>query len=167
MSDQEKKAADQAASRIQREIREGRKFSLAEAVGRMGGSDLLKGASPVTRKRQASALIEQYLERHLIDSEGALLAVLLRRVKESETLLKRGYDQPLNTLADICERMLGSEPLLQAFVNEVDAEWGRMYREPPHFQRDGQAPDPQDPYTFSSVRVRLAQLVEKIQDHAD
>ena len=163
MSDQEQDAGKRDSAEIEREILARRKFSLADAIGRLGGSDLLKGASPVTRKRQAALQIEQYLERHLIDSQGALLAVLLRRVRESATLLRSSYDQPLSALADFCDRILQSDVLLRSFVNEVDAEWGRMYRERPHFQQEGAPPDEDDPYTFSSVRHRLTQLVAKLR----
>ena len=70
---------------IEREVLSRREFSLAEAIGRRN-SDLLKGASPVTRKRQASLRLERYLESRLLDGEGALRAVLRRRIRESEGL---------------------------------------------------------------------------------
>jgi hypothetical protein len=147
---------------LEREILSHRKFSLAEAIGRMG-SGLLKGVSPVTHKRQAELKIERYLEQNLIDSEGALEVVLLRRVRESELSLKMGYDQPLAALAALIEQILSSESLLRGFVNAVDAQWGRMNFERPHIQKEGQPPDPEDPYTFSSVRAKLEQLEKKLQ----
>ena len=60
---------------IEREIRTNRKFSLSEAIGRMAGG-LMKGGSPVTRKRQAELEIDEYLRRHLVDSAGVLRSVL-------------------------------------------------------------------------------------------
>lgn len=158
------KAADEDAE-LERQIRAERKFSLAEAIGRMGGSDLLKGESPVTRKRQAELALEQYLERHLIDSEGALLVVLLRRVRDGEILLRREYKQPLMAMAETIERILASESRLEFFVREVDAEWGRIHREIPHFQRDGEPPHPDDPYTFSSVRKTLHGLLLQLRQN--
>jgi len=163
MSEDKKERPSSKDAEIEREIRLGRKFSLAEAIGRMGGSGLLKGTSPVTRKRQAELEIERYLESHLVDSQGALEVVLARRVRESETLFKMGYDQPLEVLALFCERILGSEGLLQDFVRDVDAEWGRIYLERPHFQKDGRPADPEDPYTFSSVRIALSGLMAKLR----
>jgi hypothetical protein len=163
MSDDKKKPPRPEDSELEREIRSGRKFSLAEAIGRLGGRAMLKGVSPVTLRKQAVFEIEQYLEKNLHDSEGALEIVLLRRVRTSETLLKMGYDRPLDVLARYCERVLGSEELLHDFVRAVDAEWGRMYQERPHFQKEGQPPDKDDPYTFSSVRDTLSQLLEKLQ----
>jgi hypothetical protein len=144
---------------IEREILLGRKFSLADAIGRLGGGGLLKGDSPVPRKQQAEFEVERYLEQHLIDAAGALEIVLLRRVKNSEEFLTQGYEQPLSTLALLIEHLLSSEPLLQDFVNEVDREWGRLYLERPHLQIADGPPDPDDPYTFASVRGTLSALI--------
>ena len=163
MSEDKKERPSPEDAKIEREIRSGRKFSLAEAIGRIGGSGVLKGASPVTRKRQAELEIERYLESQLVDAEGALEVVLLRRVRESEMLFKMGYDQPLNVLALFCERILSSEGLLRDFVREVDAEWGRIYLERPHFQKNGRPPDPEDQYTFLSVRIALSGLIAKLR----
>jgi len=164
VSEDERKPSDPDDADIEREVRSGRKFSLAEAIGRLGGGGLLKGASPVTRKRQAELEIEGYFDRHLIDSERALKIVLLRRVRDSELLFKMGYDQPLTALALFCGRILDSEERLRDFVRDVDAEWGRINRERPHFQKGDRPPHPEDPYTFSSVRTKLTGLVAKLRD---
>jgi hypothetical protein len=163
MSEDKKERPSPEDAELERQIRLGRKFTLAEAIGRIGGKSMLKGASPVTRKRQAEFEIEQYLESHLVDADGALEVVLLRRVRESEMLFKMGYDQPLNVLARFCERILGSEGLLRYFVNDVDVEWGRIYLQRPHFQKNGHPPDLEDPYTFSSVRIALFGLMAKLR----
>ncbi|HDY66066.1 MAG TPA: hypothetical protein ENH84_07550 [Phycisphaerae bacterium] len=163
MGEDKKERPSPEDAEIEREIRLGRKFTLAEAIGRIGGKSMLKGASPVTRKRQAEFEIEQCLESHLVDADGALEVVLLRRVRESEMLFKMGYDQPLDVLARFCERILRSEGLLQDFVRDVDAEWGRIYLERPHFQKPGHPPDPDDQYTFSSVRIALSGLMAKLR----
>ncbi len=138
-------------------------FTLAKALGRIAGRDLMKGASPVTRKRQAEVEIELYLEKHLDDPEGALLVVLQRRVRESADLLASRYQQPLAALAEVAEHLLESEERLQSFVQQVDVEWGRIYLERPHFQRPGQAPHRDDPYTFASVRATLLRLLEELR----
>ncbi len=163
MSDEKKPAGSREDSELARDIFWDRKFSLAEAIGRLGGGDLLKGDSPVPKKRQAEFEVERYLERNLIDSGGALEVVLLRRLKHSEVFLQRGYEQPLATLALLTRDILSSETLLQDFVTEVDREWGRMYRERPHLQTEGSPPSPDDPYTFSSVRTTLSGLVDKLR----
>lgn len=151
---------------LEREIREHRKFSLAEAIGRMGGGDLMKGASPVTRERQAELLLERFLESHLRDSEGALHRVLLRRAVASEEMLEDSYDRPLLAPAKYCQRLLDSETGLQSFVRAVDAEWGRMYLERPRFERPGQPPADDDPYTHDSVATKLRRLLSELQGPA-
>ena len=65
-------------------------------------------------------------------------------------------------LAVIVEGILTSDESLQSFVTEVDAEWGRIYFERPYFQKEGQPPHPEDPYTHQSVRVSLEQLHEPL-----
>ena len=134
MNDEERRGPSPEDAELEREIRSQRKYSLDEAIGRAAG-DLLKGTSPVTHKRQAELEIEQYLEGHLADSEGALLIVLQREVRESEDLLERSYDQPLAALAGVTEHLLGLPERLRGFVRRVDAEWGRIYSERPYFDR--------------------------------
>ena len=148
---------------FEREALSGREFSLAEAIGRLGGGDLLKGASPVTRKRQVEVAIDLFLEEHLIDPEGALLIVLERRVEQSMSLTEASYDQPFAALAEMVEGILDRADGLRDFVTEVDAKWGRMYLERPHFQRAGRPPDSDDPYTFDSVRKTLESLLEALR----
>ena len=65
---------------IQREILSGRKFTIAEAIGREGGS-FLKGESPVPKLAQAIAELQMFINQNLSDSSGALQAVLYVLVK--------------------------------------------------------------------------------------
>jgi len=167
MSEKEKPSPSREDLDLERKIRAERKFSLAEAIGRLGGSGLLKGTSPITQKRQSELKIEQYLERHLTDSEGALEVVLLRQVRESDIFLEMNFSNPLGAIAGYLVRVLDTEPRLQSFVRSVDAEWGRMYQERPHFQKEGlqkegQPPDADDPYTFASVRQKLERLLDTL-----
>jgi hypothetical protein len=145
---------------LEREIRADRKFSLSEAIGRMAGGDLMKGASPVTRKRQAELAIEDYLRRQMIDAGRVLGSVLLRQV--GDRLLRDDYDQPLAILADYVRQVLRSEYLLEDLVREADVEWGRVFRERPYFQQAGRLPSRDDPYTILSVRITLSRLIEKL-----
>src|SRR5262245_2886224 len=108
MSDNQNKQRSEADAELEREIRQGRKFTLAEAIGRMAGPGAMKGESPITRLRQAAAEIQEYLERHLVDAGGVLPGVLLRQVRESELLLK-SLEQPLVALAGHVEQVLRSE----------------------------------------------------------
>jgi hypothetical protein len=159
-SDQPKRPSE-ADAQLEREIRDGRKFTLEEAIGRLAGPGMMKGVSPATRKQQAEAEIESYLDRHLMSPAGAMSVVLLRRVKESEILLNN-LDQPLVVLANCVQQILDSEHLLREIVRESDVEWGRVYGERPLFQKEGCPPDQEDPYTVESVRITLSQLIEKL-----
>jgi hypothetical protein len=157
MSDDHPKPPTQADAELEREIRAERKFTLSEAIGRLAGPGMMKGESPVTRKQQAVAEIQEYLSRHLADSAGALSAVLLRQVTESERLL-HAFDRPLVALAGYVRQVLNSEYGLKELVREADVEWGRVLGERPRFEQDGCPPAPDDPYTLESVRTALTQL---------
>ena len=157
MSDEHPKRRSEADAELERQIRADRKFTLAEAIGRMAGPGAMKGASPVARTRQAAAEIQAYLGRHMADGTGPLSGVLLRQVTQSELLLKN-LDEPLVVLAGYVGQVLGSESRLKELVREADVEWGRMFGERPWFERDGIPPAPDDPYTFEAVRAALSQL---------
>src|SRR6187455_1118028 len=98
MSDEKPKRTSEADAELERQIRAERKFSLTEAIGRMAGPGAMKGVSPIDRKQQAVAEIQNYVGRHLSDSAGVLSGILLRNVAESEVLLK-GFEKPLVALA--------------------------------------------------------------------
>ena len=161
MSGDQPERSSEADADLQREIRAERKFTLAEAIGRLAGPGMMKGASPVNRKEQAVAEIQEYLSRHLADAAGALSGVLLRQVKESELLLN-AHDQPLAVLAGYVRHVLDSEHRLKELVREADVEWGRAFGERPHFEKDGCPPAPDDPYTLESVRAALSRLAGEL-----
>ena len=160
MSDNAGKNSAEKNAEIEREIRTNRKFSLSDAIGQMAGGDFMKGGSPVTRKRQAELEIDEYLFRHLDDSGGVLRSVFLRHLGES--LLNGDYDHPLAILAEYIGKILTSGHLLEGFVREADAEWGRLHDERPYFQMPSRPPHRDDPYTIDSVRLALLQLRERI-----
>jgi hypothetical protein len=159
MSDNKDKQRSDADAELEREIRKERKFTLAEAIGRMAGPGAMKGVSPVTRKQQAGVEIENWLRHHMPAGNGELEGVLLLRVRESE-LLQNNFEQPLVVLADFCQHILDSDYRLKELVREADEEWGRVQGERPHFDKEGSQPDPDDPYTLESVRRALVELIE-------
>ena len=161
MSDDPKTQRSEADAELEREIRKDRKFTLDEAIGRMAGPGAMKGVSPVTRMQQAAVEIENWLRHHLSAGNDELQVVLLRRVNESELLLKN-FEQPLIVLAGCCQRILGSEHLLKELVRDADIEWGRVFGERPHFEKEGTPADADDPYTVDSVRKTLASLLEQL-----
>jgi hypothetical protein len=162
MSDEDPKRKSEADAELEREVRAGRKFSVEEAIGRMAGPGAMKGVSPIARQHQASIEIQEYLSKKLTDKGGVLAGVLLRQVKESELFLK-GFEQPLAALAGCLENLLRYEHVLKELVRESDVEWGRVFGERPHFEKPGQPPDPDDPYTLASVRAAVAELLGKLK----
>jgi len=161
MSNDPQPRKTQADADLEREVRAERKFTLTEAIGRMAGPGAMKGASPVTRKREAEAELQEYLARHLDDSGGVLRGLVLRLVTESDLMLEH-LDQPLAALAGGVGRALGSDYLLTELVREADAEWGRVTGEQPHFNVAGQPPHPDDPYTPDSIRAALQRLADSL-----
>lgn len=163
MSDDHAKRRTDADAELEREIRAGRTFSLTDAIGRLAGPGAMKGASPIDRRKCAAAEIRHYLARHLAgDSAGALAAVLLRHVTDSDLLLRHLDEPPPAVLGRYVRRVLGSESALKELVRETDFEWGRIFDERPCFDRDGCPPAPDDPYTLDSVRAALTQLAERL-----
>jgi hypothetical protein len=161
MSDGENKQRSAADAGLEREIREGRKFTLEEAVGRMVGAGGMKGESPITRLQQAEIEIGSWLGVHLPDSGAALEVVLHRQVKGSVTLLNR-FEEPLAALASYCRHVLDSDYLVKELVRDADVEWGRLMGERPYFEREGSPNSPEDPYTVESVRKKLSALLEQL-----
>jgi hypothetical protein len=147
---------------LEREIRKGRKFTPADALGRLAGPGAMKGESPIARPQQAEAEIESWLRSHLADAGGPLRAVLHRDVKGSELLLNN-FDRPLDVLAGSCQRVLDSDYLLKKeLVRDADIEWGRVMGERPYFEREGPPRHTDDPYTVESVRDALSGLLEQL-----
>jgi hypothetical protein len=162
VSDDPPKPSRPCDAELERQIRAERKFTLAEAVGRLAGPGALKGASPVDRRKQAAAQIEEYLERNLADNRGALSCVLLRHVAESKRLLD-DLDHPLVVLCGYVRHVLSSEYRLKELVRDADAEWGRVFDERPCFEIDGCPPAADDPYTLDSVRAALSKLASGME----
>jgi hypothetical protein len=161
MSDSEDTQRSEADAELEREIRKGRKFNLAEAIGRMAGPGAMKGISPVPRKQQAALEIEDWLRHHTPAGNGELQVVLNRWIDGSELLLK-GFEQPLVVLADFCKQVLDSDYQLKELVREADVEWGQVQGERPYFDKEGAPPNPNDPYTIESVRTALLALLVQL-----
>jgi len=151
----------ESEAEIEREIRQGRKFSLGDAISRAAGPGVLKGGSPVSPVRQAEVEIEMWLRSQLADVGGPLEVVLHRCVVTSELMLEN-LGQPLVVLAAYCRRVLESDRLLEELVRDVDLEWGRMMGERPHFEKDGTPPHADDPYTIELVRNAVSRVLERL-----
>ena len=162
MSDDDDKRRSEADAELEREIRKGRKFTVAEAIGRMAGPGAMKGVSPIPREQQTVVEIENWLEQHMPAGNGELQFVLLRNIRESELLLNN-FDQPFAVLAGYCQQVIDSDFRLKELVRDADVEWGRVFGERPYFDKEGSPPDPDDPYTVESVRNTLSALVEQLR----
>jgi len=139
----------------------GRKFSLAEAIAREGGS-FLKGESLIPRLLQAKAEINLFIDRNLTDSSGALKAVLQALVATDDAHIGRHLSSPLDALREFLEMLVRTPQVVYELVRQVDVKWGQLSGERPHFQQPGQAPDPEDTYTHESVRQQLVTLLARL-----
>jgi hypothetical protein len=155
--------ADSANADLESEVRQSRKYSMEDAIGRLAGPGSLKGASPVSRQQQAENEISGWLCSNLEDPAGALRLVLARQLEGSQALLGN-LDRPLAVLTDHCERMLASDSQLRELVREADVEWARLMDERPHFEQAGASPHRDDPYTIGSVRALLKKVVQQLHE---
>lgn len=146
---------------ILRDARMGRKFTLADLIAREGGG-FLKGESPVPRMIQIKTEINLFIRNNLKDLSGALQAVLVDLVNSGDDKISSHDTQPLQGLTLIIEDILSNEHKYYDFVKQVDLKWGQMNGERPYFQAVGQPPHPEDEYTHESVRLRLLELLEII-----
>lgn len=142
---------------ITADARRGRKFDVQALVGREAAGTL-KGASPVPAAQQALLVVGALLEARLPDSEGSLTRTLLARLADEPALLGRHLGHPEAALAELLERILSAPAGLTELVRQADARWGRDYDERPRFEREGQPPAADDPYTEEQVRNLLAEL---------
>jgi hypothetical protein len=145
---------------LQQDILDSRPFSIAEAIGREGGT-FLKGESTVPKLIQVITAINIFIDRNLIDPDAALQAILHQWVK-GDPRVSQYKETPLVALAEILSSVLNNPNLLYELVRQVDIKWGQMYGERPYFQQPGQPPHPNDVYTHESVRQDLLDLQQKL-----
>ncbi|MGF1486440.1 MAG: hypothetical protein ACFBSE_04935 [Prochloraceae cyanobacterium] len=146
---------------IREEIMLGRQFSLADLIAKEGGS-FLKGESPVPKLVQTTTEINNFIDRNLVDTSGALQAVLYKHVK-NDLRVSQHLDSPLIALNKIIRTLIDNQTIFYEFVKEVDLEWGRIFDERPYFQQPGEPPHPEDEYTHESVRLKLLELLELVK----
>ncbi|MGF1516370.1 MAG: hypothetical protein ACFCVB_01000 [Nodosilinea sp.] len=148
---------------IQQEIRLGRPFTLADAIGQEAG-DFMKGASPIPRLVQARHGAQQALKAALIDRPGALQRVLEQRLNDDDARLSQYLDHPAEAVKDLLAMVLRSPQTFYELVRQADVVWGQIYDSRPHFQQPGQPPHPDDEYTHESVRVTLEQCLYRLNN---
>ncbi|MGD1867380.1 MAG: hypothetical protein ACFB0D_22755 [Phormidesmis sp.] len=147
-------------SELQREIRKGRKFSLAEAIGREGGS-FMKGESAVPRPVRANNAIKQFLDSQLIDTSSAFATTLFTWAK-ADIRVSRQLDTPLVALAQILESLLSEPTTFYEFYRQVAIAQATITGDRPHFQQPGEPPHPEADYSHKLIRTQLLELLEHI-----
>ena len=148
---------------LQQDILSDRPFSIAEAIGREGGT-FLKGESTVPKLVRVVTAINTFIDRNLRDPDAALQAILHQWVKV-DPRVSEYKDTPLVALEAILQSILVNPNLLYELVRQVDIKWGQMYDERPYFQQPGQPPHPNDEYTHESVREDLQNLLIRLKNH--
>ncbi|MBE9062036.1 hypothetical protein IQ256_13810 [cf. Phormidesmis sp. LEGE 11477] len=156
-------ANDLLTNDLQREIRNERRFSLAEAIGREGGS-FMKGESAIPRPLKAANEIKQFIAAHSLDPSGTL-ANELSAWSIADIRLSRQLETPLVALAQIVESLLNEPVIFYEFARQVAIAQSKLTGDRPYFQQPGQPPDLDADYTHSSIRqylLEIAMFLEKI-----
>lgn len=155
-------SASDKNSEIEQEIRSGRQFSLADVIGQEAGS-FLRGDAAIPRLVRAKTTIYDFIDQHLIDSSGAIEAVLTNWVRAEEPRISQHIDQPLMALRQILQLVTGNPQMLYEFARQVAVKWGEIYGERPRFQQPNQPPHPDDEYTHESVLAQLDSLLKTLE----
>ncbi|NEQ50812.1 MAG: hypothetical protein F6K11_11860 [Leptolyngbya sp. SIO3F4] len=156
-------AEDKLPQDLQWEIRQGRKFSLGEAIGREGSSFLKGSQAMVPRPLRALAVINGFIDRYLDDANGALQLCLKRWVK-TDIRVGKYLDEPIVALQKVVLDIVQQPQVLYEFARQIAVEWGRMNGERPYFPKPGIKPNPEIVYTYETIQQILAKLLERISD---
>lgn len=152
---------NQDTCEIQREIRAGRKFSLAEAIGREGGS-FMKGESTIPRPLKAKNEIQQFLNSHINKPTSALATTLFTWVTD-DIRVSRQLDTPLIALTQILESMLAEPTTFCEFARQVAIAQSKLTGDRPYFQLLGQPSNPDADYTHTIIKAELSSLLNKLE----
>ncbi|MEL6468272.1 MAG: hypothetical protein AAFQ74_00960 [Cyanobacteria bacterium J06623_4] len=148
-------------SDLQAEIRSERPFSLAEAIGREGGS-FLKGESAIPRPLRAIATINQFLSTYLTNPSDAL-ATTLSTWASQDIRVSRQLDTPLTALSQILDSLLSEPATFCEFARQVAIAHSQLTGDRPHFQQPGKPPHPDAEHTHASIRQALSDLQHQLQ----
>ena len=130
--------------------------------------------APIEQVRVAAIAL---LHQSVHDSDGALLKVMEQDIRQEEALFgpltqrltllspEELHNHLHGVLGRLASRTIATEAALVEFTRRVDAMWGQLLGERPHFQRPGQEAHPDDPYTHDSVRKAMMELIELATKH--
>lgn len=158
----EQKELNEEEELIERDILSGRKFSIAEAIGREGGS-LIKGYNPIPRLDQVVSFLTVFIEKNINDTSRVLMTVLQANVKNDRIKIAESIETPLQYLHNLIKSYVDNPHQLYEITREVDFKWGQINDEKPHFQKPGETPHPDDEYTHETVKKMLSKLLVKIE----
>ncbi len=143
---------------LQWQIRVGRKFSLSEAIGREGSSFLKGSQAAVPRPLRALAVINGFIDQHLVDRHGAVQTCLKHWIK-TDGRVGKYLDEPLMTLQAIVTDIIQQPQVLYEFARQVAIEWGHMNGERPYFQKPGMHAHPKAAYSHENIQKILTDLL--------
>ncbi|MEM8505124.1 MAG: hypothetical protein AAF716_18455 [Cyanobacteria bacterium P01_D01_bin.1] len=141
---------------IEKEIRSGRKFSIAEAIGREGGS-FMKGESVVPRPLRAANEIKQFIAAYSSEPTGVLASELYLWVT-ADIRVSAQLDTPLVAFAQIVETLLDEPTFFYEFARQVAIAHSRLTGDRPYFQQPNHPPHPEADYTHDAIRQYLSEI---------
>lgn len=147
---------------LERELRQGRPFSLAAAIAQEAGG-FLKGDSPVPALTQAKATVCNFIRDHLGDTSGTLQLILCRWMEDDLAQLSHHLHQPVFALQALLQAITTNPEQLYELARQVNIAWGEANNERPHFQRPHQVPHPDAEYTHASVQAQLLALAAVVE----
>lgn len=148
---------------LQQEIRAQRKFSMAEAIGREGGS-FMKGESTIPRPLRATTEINQFITAHLSDPASAL-STTLQAWACDDIRVSRQLDTPLRALEQIMASLLAEPTTFCEFARQVAIAQSKLTGDRPYFQLPNQPPHPEASYTHATISAELKNLLADLQQH--
>ena len=147
---------------IEREIRADRKFSLAEAIGREGGS-FMKGESAIPRPLRAANEIKQFITTSSPEPAG-VLASELTLWATADVRVSRQLDTPLVALAQIVNSLLAEPTVFYEFARRVAIAQSKLTGDRPYFQQPDQPAHPEADYTHHDIRQYLLDISDHLRD---
>jgi len=112
---EEKKQDLEQDLELQRDIFQGREFTIADFIAKEGG-DFLKGESPVPKIVQLKTEINFFIKNNVKDLSGALQGVLQDWVNSGDDKISANQENPLHALRLIVEEILSNENFYFEFV---------------------------------------------------
>ena len=145
---------------IEAEIRATRSFSLAEAIGREGGS-FLRSDSTIPRPLQAANVIANFIQTHA-DEPASAFSTTLQAWTTSDIRLSQQLDTPLNALSAVVDSLLSEPTTFYEFARQIAIAQGQLVGTRPYFQQPNQPPHPEADYTHATIRAELIRLRQQL-----